>query len=132
LLAAFRSTLEEIGGSRLLLHVVDASNSRWEQQIASVNRILAELDFDKIPRLLVFNKIDLVDVESLRAMKRLAGGDDAFGSAAISALQPQTLLPMLEQIGRVLSQNLTSSFGIELPAPASGLSGHDQFIHPDE
>jgi GTP-binding protein HflX len=107
LLAAFRSTLEEIGGSRLLLHVVDAGNPRWQQQITSVDRILTELGFEKIPRLLVFNKIDLVDAESLRAMKRLAKCDEAVGGVGISALRPQTLRPMLEQIGKMLSQNLT-------------------------
>jgi GTPase len=107
LLAAFRSTLEEIGGSRLLMHVVDAGNPRWQQQITSVDRILTELEFEKIPRLLVFNKIDLVDAESLRAMKRLAKCDEAGGCVGISALRTQTLRPMLEQIGKMLSQNLT-------------------------
>ena len=119
LLAAFRSTLEEIAGSRLLVHVVDASNPRWQQQIASVDRILAELEFEKIPRLLVFNKVDLIDTESLRTMKRMAGGEDDFGCAAISALRPQSLLPMLEQIGQMLSQNLTAH-GPEPLALASG------------
>src|SRR2546427_3393846 len=87
LLSAFRSTLEEISGSRLLVHVVDASNPRWQQQITSVDRILTELEFEKIPRLLVFNKVDLVDEASVGAMKRLAGCDDAVGCAAISALR---------------------------------------------
>src|SRR6266436_2928300 len=107
LLAAFRSTLEEIAGSRLLIHVVDAANPRWQQQIASVDRILTELEFDKIPRLLVFNKVDLVDEESLRGMKRLAGCEDVVGCIGISALRTQTLLPLLDQIGRMLSQDLT-------------------------
>ena len=107
LLAAFRSTLEEIGGSRLLMHVVDAGNPRWQQQITSVDRILTELEFEKIPRLLVFNKIDLVDAESLRAMKRLAKCDEGVDCVGISALRTQTLRPMLEQIGKMLSQNLT-------------------------
>src|SRR6266404_1695915 len=109
LLAAFRSTLEEIAGSRLLAHVVDASNPRWQQQIASVDRILTELQFEKIPRLLVFNKVDLFDVETLRAMQRLAGCADSSGCVAISALRAQTLLPMLEQIGKMLSQDLLAS-----------------------
>jgi GTP-binding protein HflX len=108
LLAAFRSTLEEISGSRLLLHVVDAANPRWQQQITSVDRILSELEFDKIPRLLVFNKTDLVDQESLLAMQRLAGCADATSCVTISALRTQTLLPMLEQVGQLLSRDLTA------------------------
>ncbi len=106
LLAAFRSTLEEIAGSRLLVHVVDAANPRWQQQIASVDRILTELEFEKIPRLLVFNKIDLTDTESLRAMQRLARCEDGVACMAISAVRTQTLLPMLAQIGKMLSRDL--------------------------
>src|SRR5947209_16443937 len=53
LLSAFRSTLEEIAGSRLLIHLVDAANPRLEQQVASVEAILTELEFNEIPRLLV-------------------------------------------------------------------------------
>src|SRR6266849_7412774 len=79
LLAAFRSTLEEISGSRLLVHVVDASNPRWQQQIASVDRILTELEFNQIPRLLVFKKVDRIDETSLRGMSRLAGCEDVVG-----------------------------------------------------
>src|SRR2546421_8351384 len=117
LLAAVRSTIEEIGGSRLLIHLVDASNPRWQQQITSVDRILTELEFQNIPRLIVFNKVDLVDEASLGAMKRLAGCNDAVGCVAISALRPQTLLPMLDQIGQMVAQNLT---GTEPLAVANG------------
>src|SRR5207245_11411868 len=53
LLAAFRSTLEEIAGSSLLIHLVDAANSRWEKQMASVDRVLRALEFEQILRLLV-------------------------------------------------------------------------------
>lgn len=98
LLAAFRSTQEEIAGSRLLIHLVDAGNPRWQQQIASVDRILTELEFDRIPRLLVFNKIDKLDVASLDAMLReisIAQGTEAL---AISALDVHTLAPLLQRI----------------------------------
>ena len=106
LLAAFRSTVEEIAGSRVLIHLVDAANPRWQQQIASVDRILTELEFDRIPRLLVFNKADKLDAASLNAMKRAAGCRDAGDCVDISALRPQTLMPLLTQIGQMLSRNL--------------------------
>src|SRR5882724_6672122 len=122
LLAAFRSTLEEIAGSRLLIHVVDAANPRWQQQIVSVDRILTQLEFDQISRLLVFNKSDLVDQESVHSMQRIAGCSDDAGCVSISALRAQTLLPMLEQIGQMLSQNLTSTFSPE-PRPVGLASG---------
>jgi GTP-binding protein HflX len=64
LVAAFRSTLEETIQADLLLHVVDASNPMRDDQIAEVNKVLAEIDAAGIPQVLVYNKIDLMDVPS--------------------------------------------------------------------
>lgn len=60
LVASFKATLEEARQARLLLHVVDASNPHAEEQIRSVNSVLAELGCDKRPTLLVLNKIDRI------------------------------------------------------------------------
>jgi GTP-binding protein HflX len=62
LVAAFRSTLEETIQADLLLHVVDVNNTNRDDQIAEVNKVLAEIDAADIPQILVFNKIDLPDV----------------------------------------------------------------------
>ena len=62
LVAAFRSTLEETIQADLLLHVVDASNASRDDQIAKVNKVLTEIGAADIPQVLVFNKIDLLDV----------------------------------------------------------------------
>ena len=62
LVAAFRSTLEETTRADLLLHVVDANNANRDDQIAEVNKVLAEIGAAKIPQVLVFNKIDMLDV----------------------------------------------------------------------
>lgn len=62
LVAAFRSTLEETIQADLLLHVVDANNANRDDQIAEVNKVLAEIEAADIPQVLVFNKIDLQDV----------------------------------------------------------------------
>ncbi len=58
LIASFKATLEETRQSRLLLHVVDASNESAEEQIKAVNGILKELGCDQKPSLLVLNKVD--------------------------------------------------------------------------
>jgi GTP-binding protein HflX len=60
LVASFKATLEEARQARLLLHVVDASNPQAEEQIASVNEVLAELGVEKKPSILVLNKVDRV------------------------------------------------------------------------
>lgn len=62
LVAAFRSTLEETVQADLLLHVVDASNPNRDDQISEVNKVLNEIDAGHIPQLLVFNKIDVLNV----------------------------------------------------------------------
>lgn len=58
LVAAFRATLEETVEADLLLHVVDAQDEAHLQRIEQVNAVLAEIDAETIPQLLVFNKID--------------------------------------------------------------------------
>jgi len=105
LLSAFRSTLEEIAGSRLLIHLVDAANPRWEQQVASVEAILTELEFNEIPRLLVFNKTDLLDPPTIDAMVRQVSLRDEDEALAISSLDSRTLQPLLRSIDAALSGN---------------------------
>jgi len=63
LVAAFRATLEETVQADLLLHIVDAASSVRDAQIAAVNAVLAEIGADRIPQLLVYNKIDLIGIE---------------------------------------------------------------------
>lgn len=63
LVAAFRATLEETVHADLLLHVVDASSADREAQIAAVNGVLKEIGGDRIPQVLVYNKIDLTQLE---------------------------------------------------------------------
>ena len=63
LVAAFRATLEEAVEADLLLHVVDASSPNRDRQIVEVNKVLAEIGADRIPQLMVFNKIDVNGLE---------------------------------------------------------------------
>src|SRR5215213_2658666 len=106
LLAAFRATLEEISGSDLLLHLVDAVNPRWQQQLESVERILGELNFAQLPRLTVFNKADLLDHDAIEAILRQASQSGARETVAISATKPQSLRPMLERASTLLARDL--------------------------
>src|SRR5690625_856510 len=61
LIAAFKSTLEEVAEADFLLHVVDASHEGNEQQQKTVNQILYELDAHTIPMLTIYNKSDLLE-----------------------------------------------------------------------
>jgi GTP-binding protein HflX len=59
LVESFKSTLDEVRESDLLIHLVDLSHVAYEDHIATVNTTLKELGADKIPTFLVFNKLDL-------------------------------------------------------------------------
>jgi GTP-binding protein HflX len=102
LVAAFRATLEEISDSDLLVHVVDVSNPRVLQQIESVEKILLELKLNEIPQMIVLNKSDLVDADSLEALKRQVTLDKGREIVAVSAIQPATLKPLVVKTGEVI------------------------------
>lgn len=61
LVASFKSTLFEVSSADLLIHVIDTSESDFEYRIASVNRVLGEINANAIPVLHVFNKIDKIN-----------------------------------------------------------------------
>lgn len=92
LLGAFRATLDELRDAALLLHLVDISNPRFDQQMGSVDQIIRELELDHIPRLVVFNKTDRVSTDEAEMMCR------RFDAVAISATHPATLIPLLTAI----------------------------------
>ena len=61
LVDAFAATLQEAVDADLLLHVVDAANPGFPEQIAEVQRVLADIDADDVPQIIVFNKCDALD-----------------------------------------------------------------------
>ena len=90
---AFRATLEELEAADLLVHVADASHPDLLQQITAVETILADMELDRVPRLLVLNKWDQLAVP---ARAELA---DAFPLALpISAKSGDGLAPLLERL----------------------------------
>ncbi|MBA3631274.1 MAG: GTPase HflX [Acidobacteria bacterium] len=107
LVAAFRATLEEIGDSDLLVHVVDAANPQALQQIDSVDKILHQLELNNIPRLIVLNKADLLDEVSIQALERNLLFDKDLQSVAVSAIYSKSLSPLLEKIGEFLIKDLS-------------------------
>jgi GTP-binding protein HflX len=64
LIESFKSTLNEITESDLLLHIVDISHPNYEEHIDSVNEILGQIDSSDKPLILVYNKIDSIDDHS--------------------------------------------------------------------
>ena len=66
---AFRSTLDEISGADLILHVVDASSDEQQMHIESVCETLGQIHAERIPSILVFNKIDLLSPDEQTVLK---------------------------------------------------------------
>ena len=62
LVDAFRATLQEAIDADLLIHVVDAANPDFPEQIAEVQRVLKDIGADAVPQLLVFNKLDALEI----------------------------------------------------------------------
>lgn len=91
LVAAFRATLEETRQADLLLHVIDAADEEADVQIAAVDAVLEQIGAAAIPRLQVFNKIDLTawaaDVQRDDGGKPVAARVSAHTGAGIDALR---------------------------------------------
>ncbi len=68
LFGAFKATLDELHDADLLLHVVDLSNPNFEDHIRAVERVLSDLDLLAAPSLLIFNKTDLLEAETVRRL----------------------------------------------------------------
>jgi GTP-binding protein HflX len=121
LIDAFQATLQEAVDADLLLHVVDAANPNYPEQIAEVQRVLAEIGADGIAQILVFNKLDAMDesrqplalqdlydldgVETPRVFVSARSGEGIAGlrqllSARVLALSRQAEAARLEGLAR--------------------------------
>ncbi len=81
LIESFKSTLNEITESDLVLHVVDISHPNYEDHIESVNVILDQIKCSEKPSLMVFNKIDKISNEELESLKFSLNGNREYVSA---------------------------------------------------
>lgn len=98
LVASFRSTLEEAQEADVLLHVIDASHSDWEEQRAVVLEVLHDLDLDKSEKILVFNKMDRITHEEEDALSVRIRSLDPTPAVFVSAHDPDTLEALRETL----------------------------------
>ena len=101
LIAAFRTTLEEVLEADLILHVRDVSHAETEAQAADVNRVLDELGIDEVRRgqiIEVWNKLDLLQPEARMAREAKASRkEDAVLISAITGEGVDSLLQAIEE-----------------------------------
>ncbi|MBO4330584.1 MAG: GTPase HflX [Oscillospiraceae bacterium] len=97
LVEAFKATLEELEYADLLLHVIDVSDSDWEQQAKVTDSLIRELGVSETPRIEVYNKCDRCRVSELRRSEN---------SVRISAATGEGLGELKERIAAVLSKGI--------------------------
>ncbi|MBP3039523.1 GTPase HflX [Bacillaceae bacterium Marseille-Q3522] len=112
LIAAFRSTLEEVTEADLLLHVVDSANPDYFQHEDTVNAILKELEMDQIPVLTVYNKSDIQHERFVPASKHR--------SIQINAYQKQDQTRLKIEVEKMLMM-LMSPYNVKIPADEGAL-----------
>jgi GTP-binding protein HflX len=96
LVAAFKSTLEELEEADLLLHVLDAADPDVEHHRLAVIEVLHELGLDETPQILVWNKADRARPDLVARLVEEHGG------IAISAVEGQGLPELLDRVERLL------------------------------
>jgi len=92
LLRAFAATLEELEDASVLLHLVDISSPDFEDRMESVGRVIGKLGLSKKPKLLVFNKIDLIDRHFLKA------AESRYGASSISCATGEGIERLVQTI----------------------------------
>lgn len=97
LVSAFKATLEELAYADLLLHVVDVSDGDWRIQAETVERVVAQLGAQDIPRVMVYNKADKCDPDTIPYFRPDEG-------VAISAKTGGGIDELLKTIERALGR----------------------------
>ncbi|MFZ5486034.1 MAG: GTPase HflX [Pseudomonadota bacterium] len=122
LVDAFEATLQEAVDADLLLHVVDAANPHFPEQIAQVERVLAEIGAAQVPQLLVFNKLD-----ALAPAQRPAALQDVYERAG----QPVQRIFVSARTGEGLELLRARLARTALAAGAPGSEGPEPPESPD-
>lgn len=94
LIDAFKSTLEEVSGADLILHIVDGSHADPKGQIKAVREVIREIGGDKIPEIIAINKADIADSEVM--MELLREEPDAYAISVHTGFGIATLLRAIE------------------------------------
>ncbi len=136
LVAAFRATLEETAEASLVLHVIDASTPERERHMAAVTRVLEEVGATAVPRIDVYNKVDLLLPDERR---RLAEADPS--AAQIAARTGEGCDDLMEAVAARLSmdqQRVALEFDLTSPEDQARLVWlyrharvHSQVMHGD-
>ena len=101
-MASFKSTLEELLYSDLILEVVDVASPSWRQKMEVVEQVLTELGAGEKPRMTAFNKCDLLEAGTLESLREQYNGrDDALFISVLKKDNIDTLKERLASRARI-------------------------------
>ncbi|MEM6404982.1 MAG: ribosome rescue GTPase HflX [Pseudomonadota bacterium] len=106
LVAAFKSTLQEVAEADILLHVVDAASPNRAEQMADVDQVLDEIGAASLPKLIVYNKIDQMMLPMTKITK---DEENTISAVWLSAQQKQGLDLLQQALQERLSQQWVNS-----------------------
>jgi GTPase len=105
LITSFRATLEEVEKAEVLLHIEDSSSPLRERQSLEVEKVLGELGVLDKPRIVVWNKIDLLPDHGRSLHLEGAGSRPAAATVAISAFSGEGVAELLREMDRALTHD---------------------------
>jgi GTP-binding protein HflX len=112
LFAAFRATFEEAADADLILHVVDAADERKAEHIETTEHVLEELGLAEIPRVLVFNKVELLEPLDRKILQRKYPE-----AVLLSAVDRESTRPLLSRLALELAERWDRSARMPVAAP---------------
>jgi GTP-binding protein HflX len=121
LFAAFRATFEEAADADLLLHVVDAGDDARDEHMDTTEEVLAELELDAIPRIVVFNKSDTLAPFARKLLQKKFPD-----SVVLSAKDRETTRPLLVKLARALAERWEHSAKMPEAPPTEPLLPDDE------
>lgn len=117
LVDAFQATLQEAIDADLLLHVVDASNPSFVEQMEQVQRVLREIGADLIPQLLVFNKIDALppELQPIRMEDEFEVDSVQIPRIFVSAKQAVGLIALRQRLAEISTVDKADKIELDFP-----------------
>ena len=112
LFAAFRATFEEAADADLILHVVDAADRAKADHITTTEEVLEELELAEIPRVVVFNKVELLTKIDAKILAKKYPE-----AVQVSAMQRESMRPLIKRLAVELAERWDTSAEVPRAAP---------------
>jgi GTPase len=135
LVASFRATLEEANEADVLLHVIDGSHPRWEEQKMVVEEVLDDLDLGQVPVALVFNKTDRLTHDEEQVLRQRVASMFPEPAAFTSTVERDGLreiIALLEDQVRASGRRWKSSSRHRMARPLPPSTGKGEVVRREE